>query len=163
MTEQQQAAMRQALEALALTPDPELAFWYVEKLKEQAITALRQALEQQPAKRTADEPVASYKGPEELWLQLHGDCSDDELETPVDYTDDSVTWCWHPIHDSDVRYVRADLARPQPAAQWVGLTGMEVMELWKQVYEPGYQAHVMVNAVARAIEAKLREKNGGKA
>ena len=85
----------------------------------EAITAIKQAL----ADHTEDnlEMVApvqqlSYKGPEELWLQLHGDCSDDELIEPIDYTDDSVTWCWHQIHDSDVRYVRADtIPRAQPA------------------------------------------------
>ena len=62
-------------------------------------------------------PVATYKGPEELWLQLHGDCSDDELTEPVDYTDSSVTWCWHQIHDSDVRYVRADTIPPAAPVQ----------------------------------------------
>lgn len=50
-------------------------------------------------------------GPDELWLQLHGDCTPDELTEPVDYTSGDVTWCWHRIHDSDVRYVRADLAQ----------------------------------------------------
>jgi hypothetical protein len=54
---------------------------------------------------------ASAKGPAELWLQLHGDCTPDELTEPVDYTGGDVTWCWHQIHDSDVRYVRADLAQ----------------------------------------------------
>jgi hypothetical protein len=78
---------------------------------EEAITAIKQALA-----APMQEPVASYKGPEELWLQLHGDCSDDELTEPVDYTDDSVTWCWHQIHDSDVRYVREDTAAQR---QWV--------------------------------------------
>jgi len=74
----------------------------------------------QPA--PVQEPVASYKGPKELWLQLHGDCSDNELTEPVDYTDDSVTWCWHQIHNSDVRYVRADIATP-PAAKAIRARG----------------------------------------
>jgi hypothetical protein len=56
------------------------------------------------------EPQASAQGPSELWLQLHGDCSDAELDEPVDYTSGDVTWCWHRINDSDVRYIRADLA-----------------------------------------------------
>jgi hypothetical protein len=56
------------------------------------------------------EPQPSAQGPAELWLQLHGDCSEIELSEPVDYTSDDVTWCWHQINDSDVRYVRADLA-----------------------------------------------------
>ena len=63
------------------------------------------------------EQIASAKGPENLWLQLHGDCTDDETRQPVDYENDGVTWCWHAIHDSDVRYVRADLVRSEQPAQ----------------------------------------------
>jgi hypothetical protein len=58
----------------------------------------------------AAHPAPSAQGPAELWLQLHGDCHDSELTEPVDYTSDDVTWCWHPIHNTDIRYVRADLA-----------------------------------------------------
>ena len=58
------------------------------------------------------QPAASAAGPKELWLQLHGDCSADELLEPVDYTGGEVTWCWHAINNSDVRYVREDLAQP---------------------------------------------------
>jgi hypothetical protein len=76
----------------------------------------------EPPAAPVQEPVASYKGPKELWLQLHGDCSDDELTEPVDYTDDSVTWCWHQIYNSDVRYVRADIATP-PAAKVIRTRG----------------------------------------
>lgn len=32
------------------------------------------------------------------------------------------------------------------------LTGEEILDLWKQVYEPGHQLHVLANALARAIE-----------
>lgn len=62
------------------------------------------------------EPAPSADGPKELWLQLHGDCPPHEQSEPVDYTSDDVTWCWHSIHDSDVRYVRADLAAEQVLA-----------------------------------------------
>jgi hypothetical protein len=97
----------------------------------------------------------SYKGPEELWLQLHGDCSDDELTDPVDYTDDSVTWCWHQIHNSDVRYVRADIATP-PAArrQWIGLTDEEMY-----LNCPNWLSHEQCKTWVQQIEAKLKEKN----
>lgn len=56
------------------------------------------------------QPQPSAQGPEEIFLQLHGDCLPHETDLPVVYTDDSVTWCWHRINDSDVRYIRADLA-----------------------------------------------------
>ncbi len=108
--------------------------------------------------RSDVEPVASYKGPKELWLQLHGDCSDEELTEPVDYTDDSVTWCWHQIYDSDVRYVREDIppnvATP-PAAkrQWVGLTEQERNDI------EDYCEMIVGKPAFEAIEAKLKEKN----
>jgi hypothetical protein len=97
----------------------------------------------------------SYKGPEELWLQLHGDCSDDELTDPVDYTDDSVTWCWHQIHNSDVRYVRADIATP-PTQPAVPLTDENIEQVFKE--HAGYGGDDFIS-FARAIEAKLKEKN----
>jgi hypothetical protein len=91
-----------------------------------------------PAAQPAPVQEFSYKGPEELWLQLHGDCSDDELTDPVDYTDDSVTWCWHQIHNSDARYVRADIATPpaQPAP-----VQPVKPSLWEQ-YHAAQPAHV---------------------
>jgi hypothetical protein len=76
-----------------------------------------------PAAIAADEARAAIakatgaQGPAELWLQLHGDCSDAELDEPVDYTSNEVTWCWHQIHNSDVRYIRADLATPASAGE----------------------------------------------
>lgn len=49
--------------------------------------------------------------PPEIWLQLHGDQEPDG--TPADYTAD-VSWCWHQVHEHDVRYV---LAPPVSAAE----------------------------------------------
>ncbi len=60
----------------------------------------------------------SAQGPAELFLQLHGDCQEHELTEPVDYTNDEVTWCWHRIHGSDVRYVRADLVADSGFLRW---------------------------------------------
>lgn len=34
------------------------------------------------------------------------------------------------------------------------LTEGEILDLWKQVYEPGHQLHVLANAITRAIERK---------
>jgi hypothetical protein len=116
---------------------------------ERQVNILTDALAAQPA---PVQPVASYKGPEELWLQLHGDCSDDELTEPVDYTDDSVTWCWHQIYDSDVRYVREDTAAQR---QWVGLSDLNIDELENEYMKSAQTAHQFL----RAIEAKLKEKN----
>jgi hypothetical protein len=50
------------------------------------------------------QPEDSAQGPSELWLQLQGG----------DYREGNVSWCWNKINDSDVRYVRADLAASLP-------------------------------------------------
>lgn len=48
------------------------------------------------------------KIPDRIWLQYHGDAD------PADYPDgpepspDEVTWCWEPIWEHDIEYVRAD-------------------------------------------------------
>jgi hypothetical protein len=126
MTHTKDEALKLALEALEHIDyednDRDFLFPYQCTMLDNAITAIKQALsdathlDETPSLAAPVQPVASYKGPEELWLQLHGDCSDDELTEPVDYTDDSVTWCWHQIYDSDVRYVREDTAA-QPAPE----------------------------------------------
>jgi hypothetical protein len=63
-------------------------------------------------------PAPSAQGPDEVWLQLHGDDSDPT--DPVDFTD-GVTWCWHQINDSDVRYVRAAVASTKEPATGSGV------------------------------------------
>lgn len=50
----------------------------------------------------------SQGAPDRIWLQLHGD-ADPDIEGPGDCQNDEVTWCWEPIFDADVEYVRADL------------------------------------------------------
>ena len=43
----------------------------------------------------------------------------------------------------------------KPAREWVGLTDEEITDIWRQ------SGHMTVVEVARAVEAKLREKNNG--
>lgn len=88
-----------------------------------------------PADSVVVQGEPSAYGPENLWLQLHGDCCEDDLLKPVDYTNNEVTWCWHAINDSDVRYVRADLAQPvAPGWQLVPV------EPAREMLEAGVQA-----------------------
>ncbi len=47
----------------------------------------------------------------------------------------------------------------QPKREWVGLTDEEIDELADQ--HPAYLGSVYPHAFARAIEAKLKEKNHG--
>jgi hypothetical protein len=127
MNEQKQA-MEQALAALESVPGPHCFIQPAEAAKVRAaIAALRAALSSLPDVQA--EPSPSAQGPAELWLQLHGDCSDAELDEPVDYTSGDVTWCWHRINDSDVRYVRADVSAasaPKEPQQTAGVAFGEV-------------------------------------
>ena len=119
MTEEQEAAMRQALEALESTQQP---IYSLAPLHE-AITALRRALEQQPA----DEPV--------------GQLQEEALGRG------QVMWFHKPANQSML------YTRPQPAA-WVGLTDEE----FEKIYLNASTSIEML----KELQAKLREKNGGK-
>jgi len=113
------------------------------------------------------EPAPSADGPKELWLQLHGDCLPHEQSEPVDYTSDDVTWCWHSIHDSDVRYVRADLAADQalamgrvPQVDAAAKALAECMDYpWEHMPEAGRQA--MREHAQKVLSAAHGIKQGG--
>ena len=104
----------------------------------------------------AGEPQPSTEGPPELWLQLHGDCAEPELSEPVDYTAGDVTWCWHSIHDSDVRYVRADLATtPQPTQAQAGAVPLTDEQIDQAIAELGLNYLADAHATNRAVLRKL--------
>ena len=50
------------------------------------------------------------EAPKRIWLQLHGDEPPEAWNGPVDFRSGEVTWCWEPIFEYDIEYVRADLA-----------------------------------------------------
>jgi hypothetical protein len=143
-------AMKQALEALELAlrchgvmllSDPPKDAWKyhgVEADANKAITALRTAI----AEAEKQEPVA--------WLEPEwGEKICPEVGYEVTMTDDHPKdLCWIPLYTTP------------PAAQrkeWQGLTDEEVKDIvWNLPYEPS-QEHI------RAIEAKLKEKNNGRA
>lgn len=57
-----------------------------------------------------DEIETDERGaPDEVWLQLYGEDDPGLDDRPVDVVASEVTWCWHRIFDSDVKYVREDL------------------------------------------------------
>jgi hypothetical protein len=60
------------------------------------------------------------------------------------------------VFDYEVKTLRAALA--QPEREWVGLTDNEVMVLNRQSYDA--QIGLLPLTFYRAIEAKLKEKNG---
>ncbi len=47
--------------------------------------------------------------------------------------------------------------KQEPRKEWVGLTGEEILDLWIA----NHKDTGATDAFARAIEAKLKEKNGG--
>ena len=114
MTEQTQPTDAEILEVVNAAPALETA-------DAEWLHVCRAVLAKWGSPVVAGEPQPSTEGPPELWLQLHGDCAEPELSEPVDYTAGDVTWCWHSIHDSDVRYVRADLTTtPEPTHAQAG-------------------------------------------
>ena len=213
MTEQQQAAMRQALEALELS---NVNHWWGSSSIEAAITALRQALEQQPS---AQVKVWDAEGYDALMQQMEMVKADNQRLSALvraqqitiekleqQPADELVAWkpdrsgkyltavykdvipgedvreiCDHPkcvamSWSNALADVDALKNRPQPAAiqqgwdvdtllskpkqqpaAWVGLTDEEINACDPQ--EECWGLH----DVYRAIEAKLRSKNGGAA
>lgn len=90
--------------------------------------------------------------PDEIWLQIHGDAN------PADYPDgplpdlrgDDVTWCWEPIFEHDVKYVRADIvaALAEPADS----VGREAVAInYALVHRFSVENSVDYNALSRLI------------
>jgi hypothetical protein len=119
----QQTALRLALEALE--------YWDVHgKLHqptEEAITAIKQALEQ-----PVQEPVA--------WMaeSKNGNVRFTNIGQSADQLE-SFGWTISPLYAAPFQF--------QP------LTEEAVLECWKQVYEPGRREHDNATRMARAIEA----------
>lgn len=57
---------------------------------------------------TTQEKANELGEPDEIYLQLHNS-EDYDVNSPSDYRSEGVTWCWHRIHNNDVRYIREDL------------------------------------------------------
>ena len=123
-------AMKLALEALEAKGDA----WIV--LERKAITAIKEALAQ-----PEQEPVA--------WKE------DDEVQCPV-CKDKGFPWpkCGH------ITYIE----RTPPQRTWVGLTRAECLQIEKDMMKYYDYQHecktVCLPEFARAIEAKLKQKNG---
>lgn len=116
------------------------AFLGHEKEYAKAMVDLEQALEQQPA----DEPVA--------WMydwDAEGESVKDWLSKDYDEAHSPSMGCHN---------IRPLYTRPQPAREWVGLTDDEIESLY---FDNFSKKQLRWFAFARAIEAKLKEKNHG--
>ena len=142
-------ALDLALEALELSAVTVDSFGVQQKTHE-AITALREALAEQPAQQ---EPV--LQDIEQYRLQMAGIST-----AAIGYWKESDGI--HPDYDTialrDVAELYAkydELYRAQRT--WVGLTPEELDEMFSKTLK----GKKLVNWVAQAIEAKLRSKNNG--
>lgn len=72
-------------------------------------------LTQQSPVTATDERTNEFGEPETVYLQLHDPDDGNEKSHGSNYKADGVTWCWHPINENDVRYIRADLFQQSPA------------------------------------------------
>jgi hypothetical protein len=138
-------AMKQALEALRCIESP-LHVWEINKLAG-AMNALRQAIEfaemvEKGTKAWADTPdnwVDDLRGGVEAvaWMWKDG-----TLTSDPDFADGT----WTPLFTAP------------PKREWVGLTDEEIQVVVNKVASGEYQYS---DTFARAIEAKLKEKNHG--
>ena len=60
------------------------------------------------------------------------------------------------------RYDKAITTIKEALAQrtWVGLEGEEIRKSWEEATKPDRSTMTMITSFARAIEAKLKQKNG---
>lgn len=88
------------------------------------------------------------------------------------YKQDPVAWvCYGASEKHDIDFQQDDIdalpvgtqlyTTPQPHREWIGLTDEEISNLWSwsMTHEAELTATTQQHAFARAIEAKLKEKN----
>ena len=144
-------ALKLALEALELATTP-LAKDRQEVLRAQA--AIREALAEQPAQQCRTDGRCQYaidSGAEGMGHCPKGKCVMPAQQEPI--------WFWtHPTHGRLYKQPPA-----QPSKPWVGLTRAERFEIEKAMskyYDYQHECKtVCLPEFARAIEAKLKEKN----
>ncbi|MBU3721203.1 MAG: hypothetical protein FGM22_10745, partial [Burkholderiaceae bacterium] len=123
--------------------------WMGEAYEERLEAFAKLIIEHEAAKQSAEEPVA--------WQVM----VEDEAMKEFSIRDMAHDWCvQQKLRGSTYAYwIRPLYTRPQPAAQWVGLTDEERNNLWREVVGWGDPSHDDEDLM-KAIEAKLKEKNG---
>jgi hypothetical protein len=148
-------AMKLALEALELSAVTVDSFGVQQKTHE-AITALREALAEQPAP-VQQEPVAKPYAYE--YGRDNGDGTYSVVIEKGDLvqTAPAVYNYVRPRNAHKDWTIKELFDRPPAQRTWVGLTSEELDEMFSKTLK----GKKLVNWVAKAIEAKLREKNNG--
>ena len=159
-------AMKLALEALGQCRYRSLL---VDKIVDPAVTALREALAEQPAQQ---EPV--------IWMYVNKSTHETKFQKHMrDFVDHSlwseVPLYGEPLANHELQCVcgavwlgdeMVHLPDKHPPAQrtWVGLTDEEIdkLDCVHALWDDGESCTIMgIKDFAQAIEAKLREKNNG--
>ena len=171
----QQEALKLALEALEYLRKPIAQGWEAETQQEkrdQAITAIREALAEQPAQ----EPVATFKWLPEgathlgrisvrvcaggsLAMQTHAFKYDNGVLKVYVTDNDNEYPGWRDAKNVffHLNFPVIPLYTSPPASKpWVGLSTIELDEIDAPIRERG---HATIAEIYRAIESKLREKN----
>ena len=108
-------------------------------------------------KQPEQEPVA--------WEQFHGHMAGPFYQAPLqeqrscDKRTEQEPVC--PECKAEVLYECVACSRNNypPQRTWVGLEGEEIRNLWEEVTKPDRSTMTLVTSFARAIEAKLKERN----
>ena len=104
---------------------------------EEAITAIKEALAQ-----PEQEPMA--------WEQFYPDIGKPQIEQPKVRTGDCLL----------VGVCASEGHKIAPQRTWVRLEVEEIRNLWEEATKPDRRTMTMVTSFARAIESKLKQKNG---
>jgi hypothetical protein len=150
MKPEDKAVVQQALEFLEMiSPQfPPLVYTETDRKRDEASTALRQLLEQ-----SEQEPDEWLTGCPECGMDSGCDCDSGTWNPPAQSADhaDELT-----IAYLDGVHTGKKIAK----REWVGLTDEERWEVTSKKWWD-WEDEFDIEGFARAIEAKLREKNGG--
>ena len=153
MTPKQEAALRLAREALKLNCSSQ-----TESPATKAIAAIDEALAEQPAQQ--QEPVNKYCC--HLCLNKSGQMFLDRMILCPECGNKrcpKATYHELPCTNSNEPGQTGSIyTSPQPSKPWVGLTDEQISNLWCEVTNTDFVT-ADTHEFARAIEAKLREKN----
>ena len=147
-------ALRLALEALEGFKNPDLSPQDSFEQCELAITAIREALAEQPARQESEAVRAA-------WMAGYTEGEREAIEKEQQPAQQHIEHClWARNGNQPCPHVQP----AQPSKPWVGLTEQERDFIWDTVGNS--DAHGDVDGwsgreVMKAIEAKLKEKNNG--
>jgi hypothetical protein len=92
------------------------------------------------------------------FCQVIAEAEKQEQGEPVAWADHGVlNW----IADMQFKHASYLYTHPQPKREWVGLTYDDMIEVWNKLYKERTDVMPLPTTFAKAIEAKLKEKNHG--